>query len=234
MTREHLGVVLALNIPVFCVVTKIDLCPTNVLKRTRNQVFKLFKNSGTIGKKLPMNVRTEEDIETLFSTGSSKLVPIFWVSCVTGQNMPLLLKYISRLQPSTNWRKHDREHCEFNIDQTFSVPGVGTVVSGMVSAGTLVLGSTMSMGPLTDGSFIPVVIKSIHYKRVAVNECRSGEMCAVSMRSLKKKRPIVREEIRRGMAIIDPQNALTPVRNFEAEVLVLHHPTTIKLSYQVT
>jgi GTPase len=30
MTKEHLGLALALNVPVFVVITKIDMCPPNV------------------------------------------------------------------------------------------------------------------------------------------------------------------------------------------------------------
>ena len=37
MTKEHLGLALALSVPVFVVVTKIDMCPQNVL-----QVFTFF------------------------------------------------------------------------------------------------------------------------------------------------------------------------------------------------
>ena len=37
MTKEHLGLALALSVPVFVVVTKIDMCPQNVL-----QVFIFF------------------------------------------------------------------------------------------------------------------------------------------------------------------------------------------------
>lgn len=32
MTKEHLGLALALNVPVFVVVTKIDMCPANILQ----------------------------------------------------------------------------------------------------------------------------------------------------------------------------------------------------------
>ena len=32
MTKEHLGLALALSVPVFVVVTKIDMCPPNVLQ----------------------------------------------------------------------------------------------------------------------------------------------------------------------------------------------------------
>ena len=34
MTKEHLGLALALNVPVFVVITKIDMCPPNVLEET--------------------------------------------------------------------------------------------------------------------------------------------------------------------------------------------------------
>ncbi len=34
MAKEHLGLALALNVPVFVVVTKIDMCPANVLQDT--------------------------------------------------------------------------------------------------------------------------------------------------------------------------------------------------------
>lgn len=34
MTKEHLGLALALSVPVFVVVTKIDMCPANKLQET--------------------------------------------------------------------------------------------------------------------------------------------------------------------------------------------------------
>jgi len=39
MTKEHLGLALALNVPVFVVVTKIDMCPANILQ---GESYKLF------------------------------------------------------------------------------------------------------------------------------------------------------------------------------------------------
>jgi len=32
MTKEHLGITLALKIPFFIVLTKVDLCPDNIMK----------------------------------------------------------------------------------------------------------------------------------------------------------------------------------------------------------
>jgi GTPase len=34
MCKEHLGVALALKVPVFFVITKVDICPEHVLKNT--------------------------------------------------------------------------------------------------------------------------------------------------------------------------------------------------------
>lgn len=34
MTKEHLGIAFALNIPLFIVLTKIDICPENIMTET--------------------------------------------------------------------------------------------------------------------------------------------------------------------------------------------------------
>jgi GTPase len=45
MTKEHLGITLALKIPFFVVLTKLDLCPETVLKETKNTLQKILKSS---------------------------------------------------------------------------------------------------------------------------------------------------------------------------------------------
>ena len=45
MTREHLGIIKALNIPFFVVLTKLDICPKNVLERTQNEITRLIKRN---------------------------------------------------------------------------------------------------------------------------------------------------------------------------------------------
>lgn len=47
MTKEHLGLSLALKIPVIVVVTKIDMCPQNVLQQTLNDIQRILKMRGT-------------------------------------------------------------------------------------------------------------------------------------------------------------------------------------------
>lgn len=52
----------------------------------------------------------------------------------------------------------------------FSVPGVGTVVSGTTLKGVVRLNETLLLGPDLLGRFSPVQIKSIHRKRMPVTQ----------------------------------------------------------------
>ena len=64
-----------------------------------------------------------------------------------------------------------KEATEFLIDETFGVPGVGTVVAGTVKRGAITQGASLLLGPdLGDGSFKPTAIKSVHYKRLQVHK----------------------------------------------------------------
>ena len=60
MAKEHLGLALALSVPVFVVVTKIDMCPPNVLQDTLKILQKLLKSPGC--RKIPVLVQSMDDV----------------------------------------------------------------------------------------------------------------------------------------------------------------------------
>lgn len=60
MTKEHLGLALALNVPVFVVVTKIDMCPTNVLDETLKMLNRILRSQGC--RKVPIMIKSEDDV----------------------------------------------------------------------------------------------------------------------------------------------------------------------------
>ena len=60
MTKEHLGLALALNVPVFVVVTKIDMCPPNVLQETIKLLTRILKSPGC--RKIPVLVQNTDDV----------------------------------------------------------------------------------------------------------------------------------------------------------------------------
>lgn len=57
MSKEHLSVSLALNVPVVCVVTKIDSTPPNVLDATLKQLSKILRSPGC--RKHPVFVKSK-------------------------------------------------------------------------------------------------------------------------------------------------------------------------------
>lgn len=140
MTKEHLGLALALNVPVFVVVTKIDMCPPNVLRDNMKLLMRILKSPGC--RKIPVVVSTHDDVITsALNFTSERVCPIFQVSNVTGENLDLLKSFVNlltaRMPPNCD------KPAEFQIDETYYVPGVGTVVSGTCMQGRICLGDTL-------------------------------------------------------------------------------------------
>ena len=84
------------SVPVFVVVTKIDMCPPNVLQETLKLLVKILKSPGC--RKVPVMVKTADDV-VLSATNfvSERLCPIFQVSNVTGENMDFLKMFLNLL-----------------------------------------------------------------------------------------------------------------------------------------
>lgn len=223
MTKEHLGLALALSVPVFVVVTKIDMCPPKVLDENLKLLIKILKSQGC--RKVPVMVRTSDDV-VLSATNfvSERLCPIFQVSNVTGENLELLKMFLNLL--TTRMTGLDNLPAEFQIDDTYSVPGVGTVISGTCLQGIIRLNDTLLLGPDPLGHFLPIAVKSIHRKRMNVAEVRGGQTASFSLKKIK------RSQIRKGMVMVSPEVNPQACWEFEGEILVLHHPTTISSRYQ--
>ncbi|ALC40574.1 Dgp-1 [Drosophila busckii] len=223
MTKEHLGLALALAVPVFVVVTKIDMCPPNVLQDNMKLLFKMLKSQGC--RKVPVVVRNRDDV-VLSATNfvSERLCPIFQVSNVSGDNLDLLKIFLNLL--STRMAGSEHLPAEFQIDDVYSVPGVGTVVSGTCLQGSIKLNDVLMLGPNAVGSFVPITIKSIHRKRMNVERVRCGQTASFALKKIK------RAYLRKGMVMVSPEIKPQACWEFEGEILVLHHPTTISARYQ--
>lgn len=223
MTKEHLGLSLALSVPVFVVVTKIDMCPPNILQETLKLLVKILKSQGC--RKVPVMVRNADEV-VLSATNfvSERLCPIFQVSNVTGENLDLLKMFLNLL--TTRVIGLDNLPAEFQIDDTYQVPGVGTVVSGTCLQGCIKLNDNLMLGPDPLGHFQLITVKSIHRKRMIVREVRSGQTASFALKKIK------RSQIRKGMVMVAPELNPQACWEFEGEILVLHHPTTISQRYQ--
>lgn len=103
MTREHLALTIALEVPCFVVVTKIDVAPPEIiLKELQNTI------TAAGSRKLTFVVRNEDDLITACSNQSNEqLVPIFCVSNVTGDGLELLTQFLYLLSPSVNMKERE-------------------------------------------------------------------------------------------------------------------------------
>ncbi|KIH62563.1 elongation factor Tu protein, partial [Ancylostoma duodenale] len=222
-TKEHLSLALSLSVPVFIVVTKIDMCPPQILEETMKNIGRLVKSAGA--RKLPVMVRNTNDvIHAAVNFPSKRVCPIFQVSNVEGTNLDLLRQFLNIVPLRRTLCENDPAH--FQIDDVYWVEGVGTVVSGTVLSGTIKVNDTLLLGPNSVGEFVPLPVKSIHRKRMPVSSVRCGQTASFALRKITKR------EVRKGMVMLDPR--MNPVSSmmFEAEILILHHPTTIKPNYQ--
>lgn len=223
MTKEHLGLSLALSVPLFVVITKIDMCPVNILQETLKLLVKILKSQGC--RKVPVMVKNADEVVlTATNFVSERLCPIFQVSNVTGENLDLLKMFLNLL--TTRDTGLDNLPAEFQIDDSYSVQGVGTVVSGTCLQGIIKLNDVLMLGPDSLGNFQPIPIKSIHRKRMNVREVRSGQTASFALKKVK------RSQIRKGMVMISQEINPQACWEFEGEILVLHHPTTISSRYQ--
>ena len=91
----------------------------------------------------------------------------------------------------------------------------------------------MLLGPDEFGAFKPILIKSVHTRGIPVDLAQAGMSASFAIKaSSNKTGKIERSMIRKGMVIVDPQTEPRSAYMFEAEVVILHHPTTIQPGYQ--
>ncbi|KAK7733058.1 hypothetical protein SLS53_008387 [Cytospora paraplurivora] len=227
MSKEHLGIALALNVPVMVVVTKIDICPPHILEQTITQITKILKSPGA--RKIPIFINNRDEcINTATQFVSQRITPIFQVSNVTGENLDLMRTFLNILP---HHGRYDADApFEFHVNDTFSVPFVGTVVSGIIKSGVVHAGDNVLIGPDSLGQFTPTSIRSIERKRIGVPAASAGQSASFALKKVRRK------EVRKGMVVLPrpADGAPTPTvySEFVAEVLILSHATTIKKRYQ--
>jgi len=226
MCKEHLGIALALKIPSFFVITKIDICPEHIFNNTMKSLHAVLKKPGV--RKIPIMVRTQDDVMTCArNIASDTIAPIFLTSSVTGEGLDLLRQFMNLIPQRYEWFGKMSLDPEFIIDETFAVPGVGTVVAGTVKSGVIGVNSTLLLGPdIADSSFKPIAIKSIHYKRMVVDKVVAGQTAALALKRVK------RNQVRKGMALVASSFQPEASWEFDADIAILTHSTTIHLKYQ--
>lgn len=218
ITKEHLGLLLAMNLPVIVCVTKIDRVSKKKVEEVELQVEELLKNVGRI----PYAIKNGNDIDVVIDKLDA-IVPVVKTSAPTLEGYNILNEILLALPER---RKNFDKPFLMSIDKIYNVSGVGTVVSGTIKQGRLQAGKELLLGPDNKGVFRKVKAASIemHYHRIA--EADTGFVVGIALRGINY------DEVKRGMILCEEAVNPKAFRSFEAEVLVLTHPTRITNGYE--
>jgi len=223
-TREHLGVAVALRIPVFVVVTKVDMVGGEQVTHVLEDIETILKFPGV--NKIPITVKSQDDVVVAArNMVTNRVTPIFLVSNINGYGLNLLRDFLNLLPPRLRWEEKFAEPFLMYVDDKFNVKGVGTVVNGVILQGSIGVDDLVQIGPFEDGSARVVRVRSIHVNRVSVSKAFSGQDVCLALTNIEYG------EVAKGMCVLDKNVKMKPIRFFEARVTVLHHPTTIWRGY---
>jgi len=154
-TREHLAIINLLGIAAgAALITKIDKASNEQLEKTQQQLQDL-----TAG--------------TAFAE-----VPVFSVSAQSGEGMDVLLKFLEdSARGYTTRQSPTNRYPRFTVDRSFTVKGIGTVVTGTMIAGTITRQDTLlhtRTGTMTR-------LKALRHDQQTVDHAVAGERVAINI-----------------------------------------------------
>jgi GTPase len=227
MTKEHIFLCITLKIPFIFVITKIDLCidRSNILTETTDAINRLLKHATV--RRLPIHIKSNDDvILSAKHIYSNNTTPIFKISNVTGEGIEML-KLFFNIVSAPPTLINENNDVEYFINATFSVNGVGLVLGGTLVKGVIKVGDTLLIGPLNEGQYDQIVVKSIHSKKVNVSSVSNGGYVCLAFKKLDRK------IIRRGMVLVSQKSETINITQFNATITVLKtHSTTVKIGYE--
>jgi elongation factor 1-alpha len=217
-TREHLGILLATELPTIVAITKTDVVTDERLAAVEREVESTLRDVGETP--LPVD---RYGVDTAVAEVGDGVVPVLRTSAVERTGLDTLDRLFETLPKRAT---PEREAFRMYVDRSYKVTGVGAVASGTVNSGVVEAGDELLLGPMADGSFREVEVRSIemHYHRV--DRATAGRIVGIALKGVDE------EDVERGMALVPRDADPTPVRSFDAEVMVLNHPTRIQPGYE--
>jgi len=232
LTREHLGILLYLNIPFIISITKIDLAPIEIYQKLKNRIKKLLNKNNF--NKIVYFINDSKDSDTYLNNmiNNNDIIPVISISNKDGTNIENLHKIIYNIKPRDKFVKEVDKTVVY-LDSNFTVPGIGLVVSGTIRGKNINVKDKMYIGPV-NGEFYPITIRSIHNSiREDVNTIGNGVQGCFAIKFTNSKQILTRNQIKKGFVLID--NIVNWKENitdrFTAKIKVLHHSSMINNGY---
>ncbi len=184
-TREHLAVLALLGLTQGTVaLTKIDRIPT--------------------AERAARLAALQAQVRALLAPTALAQAPVFAVSAHSGEGVEALRAHLQacaqahHAQPGADAAQGFR----LAVDRSFTLSGVGTVVTGMVASGRVAVGDVLHTAP----SGHSVRVRGIHVHNQQAEAAQAGERCALALAGIAK------EAVQRGDWVCEPALALSTLR----------------------
>ena len=245
-TEDLLGFMFNVDVPVIIIINKIDLISKEELDKFLVKYKEMIKkiNSELNLEKFPFIIKNDEDVE-LFSRNmdEKEILVTFLVSTLTWNGGLTLFKNFLRSLPKLNetvynndlkqkQKELELEKMEFDVHEII-YKETNAILVGIVSSGKLRTHAKCYLGPDVNGNFKMVEVCDIFCKNVAVNYSIKGQYCSACIKSLGSINTLTRENVKKGMSLLDM--GINPIasRLFEIEIWTIDDTTKIlKNSYQ--
>ena len=187
-TREHLAIVDLLGVDRGIVaLTKIDLVSAERREAAVCEVRQSLEGTGLAG---------------------SEMVP---VSSISGEGIDTLRTRLFAAVQSVP-RRAANGRFRLAVDRSFTLTGVGTVVTGTILSGAVSVGDQVKISP----SGIVARVRSIHAQNHPADHGRAGERCALNLAG----ESVAKDAVRRGDVVLDPE-LHAPTDRIDASLRVL-------------
>ena len=187
-TREHLAIVDLLGVDHGLVaLTKIDLVSAERREAVAAEVAHCLEGTGLTG---------------------SEIMP---VSSVSGEGIDTVRARLFAAAQVVE-RRTAKGRFRLAVDRSFSLTGVGTVVTGTVLTGAVSVGDQVTISP----SGISARIRSIHAQNRPTGSGQAGERCALNLAG----DGIAKDVVHRGDVVLDPE-LHAPTDRIDASLRVL-------------
>jgi GTPase len=179
-------------------------------------------------RRVAYKVNNKEDVLLCSkNNNSNSVVPMFFCSNVTGEGIDLVKTFLNLLGKRKENSNKGSKDVLFNTDTVFFVTGVGVVLGGHLTMGTIKNGDKLFLGPNKVGKYDEFIVKSIHCKKTLVESVSASCYVCVSLRK------ITRSMVRKGQVLLGNRAQIVSCREFNALVSVLKtHTTSIKVGYE--
>ena len=193
-TREHFHILLLLGITTGAIaLTKIDVV-------TKARV-----------------AEVEREVRALLAATAWRDAPIFPVSGRTEAGLEALRDFLSACAQKQQRGAADAQF-RLAVDRSFTLPGVGTVVTGTVHSGQVSVGSSVIIAP--HGR--EVRVRGIHAQNRPAEVGNAGERCALNLAG------IARDQVSRGDWVVAPEAKLATDRLDARLALLSDEPKALR------